>query len=1151
MPEKHHVKVAATSRRTTEPPEARFKDRGEKHHVGVAAPSRRATEITDSPVQGSGAVRVGLLIRANPPRPEVDIIAIHGIGANSDTAWSDKGGTDSWLWTELPHRLGTSARITTYDYDSAFRTPEYLMRRTLQHQTSCLIEDITGFQHARGRLPIVFICHSLGGIVVKNALASARSSEQPEIRDTLAATYGVVFLGTPNNSSPVSLGNNICRILGVDSKGDVGRELHRRSTTLAYSLERFKPLATRLCIRLFSETSPEAPQPNTEETLPTPRVLKSIDRPPDASVAVTTARGISIAPRRLVHFSTNRDHSRLCKFSEPQDEGLKQLIGAIDEVCFQTKKKWHERERDASLLPSHPGRSQALDAMHGIGIGDLAEQWAGLPADAETPQLQDLESFFARWPDKGAPGPQHAQRQSWVYPLRSYARYVAEWLMLSSPATAKTPQDAWPVIVLSGPHAGVGTQTLLQYVRRHQDEYASVLWINACNRKSLEVSFREAARRIASAHQSQAVFALDPYVYGLGQIDLDRQHDLDDEELQTLVQAVTEWLERRHEGKWLLVLDNFSRRSPYPSPTTWPGKGAVKRRSWGELLGIIPFTTGWHGHVAISTADTPGVIYAADVAASTGSLTGTPGPDAPDVTGLKVISFDIPEAARPTGGDLTFRDPSREVWAWWQDASERDRTILALALVVSDAQCPKVPKSLMESASAPNGTSPDWEAFPYLAVDEHDPSCLVVPQFLLAEGPGILASRSPEFTDMAGEIVTRAWKGLSGRLAALQKRRDPIFAWEVEEQLVHNVKALLNRCRQLEALRTLRAHTSLEQKVGLAGIAVLCERHSEFSAARNLYEWESDRQDPWTEAAFKLQLDIARVCERLREDRKVEDTYRGLFSGRYTGVPLDDVLTAYRQCASWLASRGKYSDAAKRLAEVLVVEDPWGGDAYKKAIRNSVTQLASYLVKTGNGAAASALLQRMLASLEDNRGVEDPWTLATREALSTVNQQDGELDQAYRHLSFVHDCQGKRLGDEHPTTVICWANMAAVLNLEGDQRRAESIYTECLRLAVRGLGPHHPSVFGIREKLAWCLLAQGKEPRARREFRALMDEIEAFRGMYPTSVRRRIGSFLDGKAMSYDDCDGGSHPKRSHTLGARDISDDEHDSGYTSDEWGK
>jgi triacylglycerol esterase/lipase EstA (alpha/beta hydrolase family) len=52
------------------------------------------------------------------------------------------------------------------------------------------------------RGPIAFICHSLGGLIVKQVLRAANEQRNdPSIADLLARTRQVIFIGTPHTGS--------------------------------------------------------------------------------------------------------------------------------------------------------------------------------------------------------------------------------------------------------------------------------------------------------------------------------------------------------------------------------------------------------------------------------------------------------------------------------------------------------------------------------------------------------------------------------------------------------------------------------------------------------------------------------------------------------------------------------------------------------------------------------------------------------------------------------------------------------------------------------------------------------------------------------------------------------------------------------------
>jgi hypothetical protein len=116
--------------------------------------------------------KYGLFILHDQPSDKpgvVDIIAIHGLNGHYDKTWSTEsaeGDRVNWLKDFLPHRI-PYARILSYGYNSTVQFSKSAAGvNTFAEQ---LLEDILSVRlHPMERMrPILFICHSLGGIVFK------------------------------------------------------------------------------------------------------------------------------------------------------------------------------------------------------------------------------------------------------------------------------------------------------------------------------------------------------------------------------------------------------------------------------------------------------------------------------------------------------------------------------------------------------------------------------------------------------------------------------------------------------------------------------------------------------------------------------------------------------------------------------------------------------------------------------------------------------------------------------------------------------------------------------------------------------------------------------------------------------------------------
>lgn len=89
-----------------------------------------------------------------------------------------------------------------------------------------------------GLKPIVSVCHSMGGLVVKKALIVGRS--QDEYFSMLSKVHGIMFLSTPHRgSSPVATLNSLLSLTGLSRKVYVS-ELDPNSTSIEDINEQFR-----------------------------------------------------------------------------------------------------------------------------------------------------------------------------------------------------------------------------------------------------------------------------------------------------------------------------------------------------------------------------------------------------------------------------------------------------------------------------------------------------------------------------------------------------------------------------------------------------------------------------------------------------------------------------------------------------------------------------------------------------------------------------------------------------------------------------------------------------------------------------------------------------------------------------------------------
>ena len=142
-----------------------------------------------------------------------------------------------WLRDLLP-QVFPQARILTWGYDVQLK---HMLTSTskdsiFQH-AGILLSDLALLRTSSvdKQKKLIFIAHSLGGIVVKDALSRSRN-ETTWIDEILPATIGVIFLGTPHyGSKKASLAKQVMKLVKIfyqDTNTKVIRALEEKSDVL-------------------------------------------------------------------------------------------------------------------------------------------------------------------------------------------------------------------------------------------------------------------------------------------------------------------------------------------------------------------------------------------------------------------------------------------------------------------------------------------------------------------------------------------------------------------------------------------------------------------------------------------------------------------------------------------------------------------------------------------------------------------------------------------------------------------------------------------------------------------------------------------------------------------------------------------------------
>jgi hypothetical protein len=130
-----------------------------------------------------------------------DVIFVHGLTGDPVDTWSSEGTNEEegpywprWLAADLPH-----LNFYTLGYPASLFAQWAKKEMNLYQRAKNVLEILAAYDF--GNRPLVFVCHSLGGLLVKQILRTAKESADGAWHKVADNCCGVLFLATPHSGS--------------------------------------------------------------------------------------------------------------------------------------------------------------------------------------------------------------------------------------------------------------------------------------------------------------------------------------------------------------------------------------------------------------------------------------------------------------------------------------------------------------------------------------------------------------------------------------------------------------------------------------------------------------------------------------------------------------------------------------------------------------------------------------------------------------------------------------------------------------------------------------------------------------------------------------------------------------------------------------
>ncbi|CAH0048392.1 unnamed protein product [Clonostachys solani] len=406
-------------------------------------------EETRSPTGQAPIASFALNVIVNPKNPRLDIIFVHGFNGHPERTWTDKtveatsmneprsdehqgrplkfrklkpgskqisavshDGPICWPRDLVPEVV-PDARVLSYGYDAKIQ--RLFGPPVSTHTVYDISNDFSIALEAKRQdepdRPIIFIAHSLGGIIVKDLLRRCGQSfnqSQIHIRPIFESTIGIIFFGTPHSGadpggSLLHFGERVLKALGHSVNENVRASLLPTSDRLRELRDVFGPMARerRWKIHSFQEQY-------GFKTLGGQKVVED------------TSSYVDIPDLEIVEH-INQDHSKMCRFSRVDDPEFRKVDAALRRMLLDMPEKESEPQVSAFARPSLT-EGQKADILESLKFDQI---------DSRILTIEKAHSKTCRWILLTQ------EYRDWTNPEKACAHQGFLW-MKGNPGTGKS-----------------------------------------------------------------------------------------------------------------------------------------------------------------------------------------------------------------------------------------------------------------------------------------------------------------------------------------------------------------------------------------------------------------------------------------------------------------------------------------------------------------------------------------------------------------------------------------------------------------------------------------------------------------------------------------------------------------------------------------
>ena len=267
----------------------------------------------------------------SPESRAVDIVFVHGLAGHSHRTWT-RNREPSLFWPKswLPIEAELiNSRILTFGYNASWRGSENSSHigdfaKDLLYQLR-FGRDSEGNTLSIGSSPIIFVAHSMGGLVIKKAYLKGLHDET--YQDISASTSAMVFLSTPHRGTNLAEALKAIMAMTLRAPKPFISDLNQKSYLLEELNDQFRHVASNLTIWSFYETIASTVGPKKQMILE--KYSSVLGYPDEVSIPL------------------NADHHNVCKFSSVEDPNYIAVKNCLVSLVSISSSRWQQKLEEA------------------------------------------------------------------------------------------------------------------------------------------------------------------------------------------------------------------------------------------------------------------------------------------------------------------------------------------------------------------------------------------------------------------------------------------------------------------------------------------------------------------------------------------------------------------------------------------------------------------------------------------------------------------------------------------------------------------------------------------------------------------------------------------------------------------------------------